>query len=178
MHLHLVSTFRLNKHSFETFQRLHLQTYKHSDAFCYEIKKYTSCAIHMHSGKSYNPVSCERAQVTPLICPPPIPHPTSSVLTEAPSNPPLWHTHSNVQKKKKNKLRIEDLRNLCSTHSWLMTWSWTSGSLEMCFFFFFFFFTGIGVTMYTELLTLIWSSVAFKNWNLYSSRSRLCIVCL
>lgn len=24
----------------------------------------------MHSGKSYNPVSCERAQVTPLIGPP------------------------------------------------------------------------------------------------------------
>lgn len=67
MHLQLVSTFRLNKHSFETFQRLHLQIYKHSNAFCYEIKKYTSCAIHMHSGKSYNPVSCERAQVTPLI---------------------------------------------------------------------------------------------------------------
>lgn len=70
--------------------------YKHSSILCYEIKKETSCGIHMHSGKSYNPVSCERAQVTPLIGPP------SLLWTGATANPLLSHTHPNVQKEKKS----------------------------------------------------------------------------
>lgn len=53
-----------------TFHRRRLQIYyRHSNAFSYRIKKHTSCAIHTHSGKSYNPVSCERAQVAGLIGP-------------------------------------------------------------------------------------------------------------
>ncbi len=74
MHLPSVSTLGLNEHSLKHSTGSILRiNYKHSNAFCYEIKKYTSCAIHMHSGKSYNPVCCERAQVTPLIGPP-LPH--------------------------------------------------------------------------------------------------------
>lgn len=52
----------LNEHSFEKHsKRLHPQIYQHSDAFRYEIKKYTSCAIHVHSGNSNNPVNCEKS---------------------------------------------------------------------------------------------------------------------
>lgn len=69
MHPQLVpASFWIEQTFLRTFHRRRLQIYyRHSSAFSYGIKRHTSCAIHMHSGKSYNPVSCERAQVAGLI---------------------------------------------------------------------------------------------------------------
>ena len=131
------------------------------------LRKYTSCAIHMHSGKSYNPVSCERAQVTPLIGPP------LWFWTRATSNPPLCRTHWNVQKKKKKKKRRKNFKD---------SWIWD-----------------IRVALIVDFLTRsrtrsLWFWWWWRWWwwwwqdpvltrllkteNLYSSWSRLCIVCL
>lgn len=56
----------------------------------------------MHSGKSYNPVSCERAQVTPLIGPP---------LWFGPELPLLilcFDVLSEMYKKKKKKKKLKE----------------------------------------------------------------------
>lgn len=171
-------SFRTEQTFLHTFHRRRLQIYyRHSNAFSYGIKKHTSCAIHTHSGKSYNPVSCERAQVAGADW--------SGLL----SNPLLWRPDWHVRRKKEKRKR-SILRNICVAAT-VDLWH-NSGPAEplrrVRFRFIYFFgrkklfypFVCFFKTWYPRDDDVREDRVLrtpFKCWNLYSSRSRLWIAC-
>lgn len=147
-----------SKHSSRfVFKEIYIDKHSSIFWFCCEIKEKTSCAIHMHSGKSHNPVCCERAQVTPLIGPPTLVWNGASA-----HNPPVL---TNLPKCKKAVKKVDIGWHWCSTHSWLLTWRRTS--------------LNVFIFDWYHCLQRIQFSVAFKNSEkMYISMSRLCNVWL